>query len=159
MLRLPLVGGLQRCSRISLFCLHPHRTPQGFLIIIIIIIINITITVNIIIILSPQGGDESQFWKSLSMATNVCRWTGGRCAARWTSPGWSLVVVSCHWCSLVAILVVIGASYWSSVCGTMDLTRWIFLIINCGLGLSSVVSRCYWLSFGWSLVVIGVHWC
>ena len=100
-----------------------------------------------------------EFWKSWSMATNVCRWTGGRCAARWTSPGWSLVVVSCHWCSLVAILVVIGASYWSSVCGTMDLTRWIFLIINCGLGLSSVVSRCYWLSFGWSLVVIGVHWC
>ena len=27
--RLPLVGRLQRCSRISLFCLHSHRTPQG----------------------------------------------------------------------------------------------------------------------------------
>ena len=45
------------------------------------------------------------------------------------------------------------------VCGTMDLTRLVFLIITCGPGLSSVVSGCHWLSFGWSLVVIGVHYC
>ena len=123
MLRLPLVGGLQRCSRISLFCLHPHRTPQGFVIIIIIIIIDIIITVIIIIILSPLSLVSSR-WSF----ENLYQWQ------RVQVNGWQ-------------------------VCGTMDLTRLVFLIINCGPGLSSVVSGCHRLSLEWSSVVVSYHWC
>ena len=109
MLRLPLVGGLQRCSRISLFCLHPHRTPQGFAINIIIITIDIIITVIIIIILSPLSLVSSR-WSFENLYQWQPTFAGERVAGvRHDGPHqvglhwWSSVVIGCYWLLLVVI--------------------------------------------------------